>query len=169
MEKHPLGEEIRKEHLRLVQLIEMLPGGLRDAKAFEGTGRKVSASEIIAYQIGWGKALIRWYEDGIQGKGPEMPGDGFLSWDYVGLASHFYQNYLYDRGKRQMEEFSCIVEKIVLIVEKEHSNGNLDRTGVWSWCTLKSGKLWPLSKWIRVNTASPCRRAYKAISAIRNG
>lgn len=39
----------------------------------------------------------------------------------------------------------------------------LDQRGIWAWCTLASGKQWPLSKWIRVKTASPYKRAVQLI------
>ena len=49
------------------------------------------------------------------------------------------------------------------MVKKEHETGNLNKIGVWPWCTLASGKQWPLSKWIRVNTVSPYKRAASMI------
>ena len=57
-----------------------------------------------------------------------------------------------------------IVIEIVQIVEQESVSGNLDKLGVWKWCNLKSGKQWPLRKWIRVNTIAPYKRAYKLLS-----
>lgn len=52
-----------------------------------------------------------------------------------------------------------MVKRIIKITEKEHSNNNLDKKNVWKWTKLKSGKNWPLSKWIRINTSSPYKRA----------
>lgn len=120
-------------------------------------------ADLIAYQIGWGKCLIRWYEAGIQGEMPKMPGEGFLTWDYTGLAQHFYQTYQFDNAEEQMRIFHQTVLRILEIVETEHQTGNLDQMGVWPWCTLPSGKKWPLSKWIRVNTASPYKQAARLI------
>ena len=88
-----------------------------------------------------------------------MPGEGFLKWDYTGLAHRFYEKYLYDATTEQMSVFQETVSRILAIAEQEQETGNLDRTGVWSWCTLPSGKHWPLSKWIQVNTVSPYKRA----------
>jgi hypothetical protein len=92
-----------------------------------------------------------------------MPGEGFSTWDYVGLAHHFYKIYRFDSFDEQMKEFTRLVTHILEIVEKEHRSGNLDKINVWEWCTLPSGKQWPLSKWITVNTASPYKRAAQAL------
>jgi hypothetical protein len=92
-----------------------------------------------------------------------MPGDGFTTWNYVDIAQHFYQKYFYDQSEVQTEVFEHVVSDLTKIVEKESLTGNLDRTLVWSWCTLQSGKHWPLSKWIRVNTCAPYKKAYPLI------
>lgn len=157
----PLRREIQHEYARLVEIVISIPIYARISKTIDGTGGKVSIAELIAYQIGWGKCLIRWYEAGIQGKVPEMPGEGFSTWDYLGIARHFYQRYQYDGAEKQLEIFHQIVLRILEFVETEVEN--LDCIGVWPWCTLPSGKKWPLSKWIRVNTASPYKRASSLI------
>ncbi|MDP1608320.1 MAG: ClbS/DfsB family four-helix bundle protein [Chlamydiales bacterium] len=158
-----LSQDILREYNRLVELVAQIPSSVRTLKTFDGTGGKVSVADLIAYQIGWGKCLIRWYEAGIQEEMPKMPGEGFLTWDYTGLAHHFYQTYQFDSAEEQMSIFHQTVLHILEIVEAEHQTGNLDRAEVWPWCTLPSGKKWPLSKWIRVNTASPYKRAARLI------
>jgi len=123
----------------------------------------ISIADILAYQIGWGKLLISWYEDGIVGKNPMMPGEGFTKWDYTGIAKHFYQKYQFSTKDQRQDLFHQTVVKILNIVEIEYQNENLDKIGVWSWCTLPSGKKWTLSKWITVNTKSPYRKAASEI------
>jgi hypothetical protein len=58
--------------------------------------------------------------------------------------------------------------KIIAIMEMESCSGNLDRFGVWGWCTLKSGKQWPLKKWIVVNSLSPYKRALVGLRVALN-
>lgn len=158
------GLEIFRAYEKFVAEITLVPPSHRSLKIINGTGGKVSVADLIAYQVGWGKCLIRWYEAGIQGKVPEMPGDGFSTWDYLGIAQHFYQMYQFDGSEEQMKRFHQVVMRILDIVETEDQADNLDRTGVWPWCTLPSGKQWPLSKWVRVNTASPYKRATQLIT-----
>jgi hypothetical protein len=154
-----LCQDILKEYTQLLEAINASPIQDLDKKRIEGTGGKVSIRDLIAYQIGWGKCVIRWYEAGINNKMPEMPGDGFKTWDYTSIAKHFYEKYLYSDIKKQLKVFSKNVEHILDIIEKENQTGNLNKLEIWSWCTLQSGKHWPLSKWIIINTASPYKRA----------
>ncbi len=158
-----LSQDIRREYDRLVNGIAAIPLSLRTLKKIDGTGGKVSVADLIAYQIGWGKCLIRWYEAGIKGIMPDMPGEGFTKWNYVAIARHFQKKYQYDSADEQMALFHLVVLRILEIVATEDQTGNLDRLGVWPWCTLSSGKQWPLSKWIRVNTAAPYKRALSLI------
>jgi len=158
-----LIQDIQVEKERLLKIIASTPVSRRTLKLIDGTGGKVSITDLIAYQIGWGKCLIRWYECGISGKMPEMPGDGFLNWDYVAIAKHFYQKYQYDASHEQMKVFDQMVSQLLEIVKREQQANQLDQIGIWAWCTLASGKQWPLSKWIRINTASPYKRAVQLI------
>lgn len=161
---HPqLDQDIQREKNRLLDAVARTPVPGRTLKVIDGTGGKVDIADLIAYQIGWAKCLLRWYECGKRGEMPEMPGDGFLNWDYVAIAKHFYQKYRYDASHEQMEVFDQVVSQLIDIVKTEQEANRLDQIGIWAWCTLASGKPWPLSKWIRVNTASPYKRAVQLI------
>lgn len=157
--KAPLSQAIQKEYNKLLEAVASVPIKQRAVKAVEGTGGKVSIADLIAYQIGWGQLLLSWYKAGLKGVMPAMPGEGFATWDYSGLASHFYDKYQYDSGDKQLQKFQAVVEQILALVEHEYKTGNLDKVGVWPWCTLASGKEWPLSKWVTVNTVAPYKRA----------
>lgn len=157
--KAPLNKYIQKEYNDLLFVVSAIAPNDRMIKDIDGTGGKVNIPDLIAYQIGWGNLVINWYEIGLKGKMPQMPGEGFSTWDYVGLARHFYKKYQYDSGSNQIQEFCKVVKKIIAIVEHEYQAQNLDRVGIWPWCTLSSGKKWPLSKFINVNAVAPYRRA----------
>lgn len=159
----PLSKEILGSYHSLVSSISKISPEHRNTEYMDGTGGKVSVCDIVAYQIGWGKLLIGWYECGLLEQSPEMPGEGFLSWDYVGLAQYFYNKYHLKGLNQQLTELEKLVEAIIAIVEKEHKNCRLNKLDVWSWCTLKSGKQWPLSKWIRVNTVAPYKKASASV------
>lgn len=144
--KAPLSLSIQKEYNALIETIL--------------SAHKITKNiqDHISYQIGWGTLLLSWYQAGIENKNIQMPGAGFSTWDYNGLAKHFYKEYA---GKldNQLKQFHQTVSKIIAISEKEYASGNLSKLGVWEWCTLKSGKQWPLEKWIQVNTVAPYKRA----------
>lgn len=162
-----LIENIQHERDKLLKIISNISPSARVLKVMDGTGGKVSISDLIAYQIGWGKCLIRWYENGIKGKTPEMPGEGFSTWDYNAIAKHFYEKYRYDSSDQQIKVFQQTISRILEIINSESQAGNLDRINVWPWCTLSSGKQWPLSKWIQVNTVAPYKRAIQLIKKAR--
>lgn len=155
-----LIQDIENESDRLVKIIMSIPPSDRALKVMEGTGGKVSAFDLLAYQIGWGKNLIRWYEEGVLGQEPEMPGNGFSTWNYVAIAKDFYTKVAKENN---IKAFRQVVARIIEIVETEEPSGQLDQIGVWDWCTLASGKKWPLRKWIQVNTVAPYKRAIQLI------
>lgn len=157
--KAPLYQQIKAAYNTLAYILSQIPADKRTLKAIKGTGGNVSVADIVAYQIGWGLLLVCWYEAGLRGEIPQMPGEGFTIWDYTGIAKHFYTKYHYDGACHQDEKLYAVVERIIQIVEAEYQAGNLDRLGVWPWCTLASGKQWELHKWIKVNTVSPYKRA----------
>lgn len=155
----PLSNEVKREFNNLILLISKIPQYDRVRKKISGSTGNISVADLIAYQIGWGSLLLTWYGEGIKGKIPQMPGEGFKKWDYTALAKHFYKKYRYDGYKKQTQHFFNIVNRILSMIEKEYKTQNLDKLGVWSWCTLSSGKQWSLSKWVKVNTVSPYKRA----------
>ena len=160
----PLGFEIQNAYQKLKTLIQTIPCDLLLLKNIEFGNHSVSIADLVAYQIGYGKRLLDWYQSGVEGTKVHMPGDGFSKWDYPAIAKHFFEKYHLDGNKMQWAFFESTVEKILSLTEIEYQNGNLDKLGVWQWCTLTSGKEWPLSKWITVNTKSPYKRAYRLIS-----
>lgn len=157
-----LSQEIVREYDRLVKIVSSIPKASRLLKIIAWTGGNVSVRDVIAYQIGWGKCLISWYESGLRNDMPQMPGEGFTKWNYTEIALHFYQKYQDDQEK----VFKQVVSHILDIVEKEHQSGNLYKLGVWPWCTLQSGKQWSLDKWIKVNTSSPYKRAIQSFTKV---
>lgn len=160
-----LAQELQESYNTLIDLILSLSPALYSVKKIQGTGGAVSVINILAYQIGWGNLLVYWYESGLLYHHFDMPAPGFLKWDYVALAHHFYEKYESD-VETQIRDLQKLVQKIIALVEKEHKAGNLDTLGVWNWCTLPSGKKWPLSKWVKVNTVSPYKRALSLIKKL---
>ncbi|MCP5369386.1 MAG: ClbS/DfsB family four-helix bundle protein [Rickettsiaceae bacterium] len=125
----------------------------------------ITVSNVLSYLIGWANFLVSWYEKGKQHKSFIMPGEGFSKWEYEKIAYHFYGKYEENSLDNQLLSLKIVTQKIISIIEVESCSGNIDRLGVWHWCTLKSGKQWPLKKWIVVNSLSPYKRALARIKA----
>lgn len=164
----PLSNLIAQNYNQLMLLLSAIDCSERAVKQYDWTDGMACLSDIVAYHIGWGKLLISWYDAGIRGSKIIMPGEGFSKWDYVGLAHHFYKKYAYDSYHEQENVFLCTVKRIIEITEDEYKAHNLDKLNVWSWCTLPSGKPWPLAKWIQVNTVSPYKRSICVIKKARD-
>ncbi len=158
-----LSKSILKEYEKLGEIISRIPPSFKDKKKIESPTGLISVADLIAYNIGWGTLLISWYEAGIKNQMPQMPGDDFTTWDYNAIATHFYKKYHFDGNQKQFDAFNSVIARIIEIVEQEFKNKNLEKIGVWQWCTLKSGKQWPLSKWVTVNTVAPYKRAHALI------
>jgi hypothetical protein len=98
----------------------------------------------------------------------DMPGDGFDSWNYLDIARSFFKKYKYDGSTEQDKELFFVAKKIISIVEQEYEKNRLDLPGVWEWTTLRSGKKWPLSKWVQINTVAPYKKATSLIKKHSN-
>lgn len=159
----PISKEIFQAYTKLMESVSHLPDKQFREKRLEGTGGLISIADLLAYQIGWGSLVIQWYESGIHNQPMIMPGDGFSKWDYTAIAKYFYQKYALLNPIELKAIFHSTVERLIDITECEFVSGRLDQLGVWCWCRLQSGKEWPLSKWIQINTVAPYKRAMTMI------
>jgi hypothetical protein len=58
--KAPLSNKIKNEYNTLINLLHNLTKSQRSQKTIMFTGGLASPSDVIAYQIGWGKRVIDW-------------------------------------------------------------------------------------------------------------
>jgi hypothetical protein len=159
------AKSVANEYNRLVSLIKSIDVGDRYIRNIVGINGKTSITDIVSYQIGYGKLIICFYKIGLKDKkltlGEVMSKCGLEKWDYNGMAKLFYKKYRFSNSDEQLRQFRKTVMMILKIIKKEENN--LMKTGVWGWTTLGSGKKWSLQKWIQVNTVAPYRRAIKMI------
>ncbi len=162
----PLAQNIQKEYNKLVTTLAQVDKETRQAKKISGTGGLISVSDLVAYQIGWVRRVIEWYESGVRGQPMIMPGDGFTTWSYTEMAKQFYETYHLDGWTEQDKEFHRVTRRVLEIVEEAYQNNTLDKKEVWPWQQLKSGVWWPLSKWVQVNTVAPFKKATASVNSI---
>lgn len=154
-----LSKNIQESYNALIQTVAQVPEADWTLKNIHFGTEIISPQNLIAYQVGWGKLLLSWYTAGIQGMQPIMPGEGFTAWNYKRIAHHFYTTYMNYKPQELCQDFQRTVLSIIEISEKESLSGNLDKIDVWAWCTLASGRAWPLAKWVQINTVAPYKRA----------
>lgn len=161
-----LSKQLISAYNKLSETTKKMPASLIDKEIVTQFEKNtVSVTNVLSYLIGWINLLVSWYEKGKQHKSFIMPGEGFSKWEYEKIAHHFYSKYEENSLDNQLLSLKIITQKIISIVEIESHSENIDRLGVWHWCTLKSGKQWPLKKWIVINSLSPYKRALTRIKA----
>jgi|GEM_PF-2835688 len=126
----------------------------------------LSPLQVLSYLLGWAHMLLSWYAKGKKNENFIMPGEGFIKWEYEKITEYFYKKYSSNSLEEQLILLKQITLTIISIIETENQSGNLDKLGVWDWCTLKSGKKWPLRKWITVNSLAPYKRAASNLKAL---
>lgn len=120
-------------------------------KGIEGN---ISACDVLAYQIGWGKLLLKWENEEQKGKKPHMPAKGFKWNELTPLAQSFYNTYSQKNQDQLRKELNKVIQKIVhLIKNLEHDELFLPHHRNWT------GEKWAVVKWIQVNTIAPYKSA----------
>lgn len=114
----------------------------------------ISVCDIAAYQAGWGKLLIHWYDTGKKGEMPVLPAEGY-KWNQLGeLAKHFYKTAEKEKYSDLLKQFGAMVIRVRQIIE-ENSDKQLYQLNTYNW----TGDKWPLGRWINVNSSSPYKSA----------
>jgi hypothetical protein len=73
---------------------------------------KISACDLLAHQIGWGRLLLQWDKDELQGKTAQMPALGF-KWNQLGLlAQSFYTRHCDSSFSQLHAEFAELARQI---------------------------------------------------------
>lgn len=155
--KKELSETLTVEFKKLMDELQTIPSALTREKSIEG---KISVCDCLAYQIGWGRLLINWYQTGKKEQMPVLPCEGYR-WNQLGaLAEHFYRTHHKDSYNKLMTEFTTVYKNIQQIIS-ENSDKELYSLGVYNW----TGDKWPLGRYINVNTSSPYKSARAKIRA----
>ncbi len=142
---------LRLAYQKLDAEFENLDSNKTRIKDIEGN---ISACDILAYQIGWGKLLLSWEKDELNGKKVIMPAKGF-KWNELGrLANSFYLHYEDKDLKYLRKEFKKTVDKIEnLIILLPGEEVFIPKHREWT------GEKWPMMKWIQINSIAPYKSA----------
>jgi len=107
---------------------------------------KVSVSDTVAYLIGWGKLILKWYALKSKGEPVNIPETGF-KWNELGqLAQYFHSQYHEWTYEKLLMEFKITIASILVLIE------SLDNKKLY-------GENWyeqyTLGRMIQFNTSSP--------------
>jgi len=115
---------------------------------------EISVSDTIAYLIGWGKLVLKWYEKKSKGLAVNFPETGY-KWNELGkLAQSFHLEYREWNYEMLLEEFKKTIAHILALIE------SLNDQKLY-------GEPWyekyTLGKMIQFNTSSPMLNMRKKV------
>lgn len=109
---------------------------------------KISVCDTLAYLIGWGKLVLKWYDLRSRKKEIDFPETGY-KWNELGkLANHFHVQFCDWSYKDLLSEFQSITEQILHLID---SLGN-EELYAQGWY-----KNYSLGRMIQFNTSSPMK------------
>ncbi|MGB0377080.1 MAG: ClbS/DfsB family four-helix bundle protein [Flavobacteriaceae bacterium] len=154
--KTELIDDIKFTYQKLQIELTSIPEKLTKSKDLEGhaKGTKMSVCNLVAYLIGWGNLVLKWYKIKKQGKEPDFPETGY-KWNELGkLAQKFYADYQHDDFQTLLKKCDKVVKDILKLIEEK------DNTSLYE--SLWYGK-YTMGRMIQFNTSSPYKNAYTRI------
>ncbi len=111
-------------------------------------GTLISVSDTVAYLIGWGKLVLKWYDLKSQNKHVDFPETGY-KWNQLGLlAESFYKEYRDWEYDVLLAELESTVDEILILIS------NLSNHELYS---VEWYEQWTLGRMIQFNTSSPMK------------
>ena len=108
----------------------------------------ISVSDTLAYLIGWGHLVLKWYELRTKEVEVEFPEKGF-NWNELGkLAEHFHKTYKNWSYEQLLSEFQSTTQKILKLIN------SLSNDELYGQTWYKS---YSLGRMIQFNTSSPMK------------
>jgi len=135
-----------KLHLDYVSI----PEELTRIKGVEGNikGTLIGVSDTLAYLIGWGKLVLKWYYRKSRNESVDFPATGF-KWNELGLlAQHFHGQYKAHSYQELLTEFSTTTTEILALIN------SLDNQSLYNITWYKQ---WTLARMVQLNTSSPVK------------
>lgn len=145
--KTDLLNEMAKERGELIPLLISLP--LRRATKRGMNSLNWSCKDVVTHLFDWEGRTNDWYEAGLAGEQPAVPGDGF-KWNQTRQLNEV----IYKRHRRMSWQNALQQLKTV----HERTQGNLKTATDEELTTINfynwTGKSWTVSDYFRANTAS---------------
>jgi len=154
--KEELLNDIALTYSKLKKDLEQVPLHLSTLKEMEGHAKdtKMSPCNLVAYLVGWGELVLKWYDKSKKEEEIIFPDEGF-KWNELGkLAQQFYSDYKEDDYPTLLKKLDKTIQKIITIIEASDNEELYE---------IPFYKKYPLGRMIQLNTSSPYKNARSRI------
>ncbi|MEL6815675.1 MAG: ClbS/DfsB family four-helix bundle protein [Cyanobacteria bacterium J06598_3] len=148
--KQELAQAIQTAFEKLLVDYSEIPEGFSREIGVAGNvkGTEISVCDTVAYLIGWGKLVLKWYELRSKNLEVDFPETGY-QWNELGkLASHFHAQYQSWPYEKLLLAFQSTTNQILRLID---SLSNDELYGQ-NWY-----KTYTLGRMIQLNTSSPMK------------
>lgn len=148
--KDELLTAIKSIFPKLMHDYRSVPASLTRKCEIEGNvkGTQISVCDTVAYLIGWGNLVLKWYSLKSQGLQVDFPDTGY-KWNQLGLlAFSFHDQYRDWKYEDLLSELDSTINELILLVASL-SNEELYET---AWY-----EKWTFGRMIQFNTSSPMK------------
>jgi hypothetical protein len=148
--KQELYEAITLAFEKIVSDYSTIPDGYVRVKGVEGNikGTEISVSDTLAYLIGWGRLVLKWYDRMTSGKAVDFPETGYKWSDLGKLAQDIHSQYQEWEYDDLLSAFKKTTNDILTLVE---SLSEQELYGA-NWY-----EKYTLGRMIQFNTSSPMK------------
>ena len=160
-DKDELLKAIVDNYKKLTIELANIPIDLTEIKELDGHSKNtlMSINNLIAYLVGWGQLVLKWYDKKSKGLEVDFPETGF-KWNELGLlAQKFYKDYEKDDFKMLNRKLDKTTNEILKVIE------NITNKELYEMAWYDK---WTLGKMIQLNTSSPFKNAKERIRKWKN-
>jgi hypothetical protein len=159
--KAELIKKINESFEKLQKELVTIPIALSEKREIGGHSKNslISLNNLIAYLIGWGQLVLKWYDHKTKEIDCEFPEKGF-KWNELGLlAQKFYTDFENDDYPSLQLKLTNTVNELLGLIE---SKSNIELYEI-PWY-----KSYTLGRMIQLNTSSPYKNARLKIRKWKN-
>lgn len=164
--KQELRQAIEQAFDKILLDFSAIPESYSRKIGVEGSVKdtEITVCDTLAYLVGWGKLVLKWYEQKCAGHAVQLPETGY-KWNELGkLAEAFYSQYFEWSYSDLIAEFRVTTTQILSLVESLSD----EKLYHENWY-----KEYTLGRMIQFNTSSPMKnmrtkiRKFKKLNAIK--
>jgi hypothetical protein len=147
LRRKELLEEIHRERMLLDEALAPIPAMLMTRRGVTRGGWSVK--DILAHLVEWQRMNLDWYEAGLRGEKPPIPGSGFTMRELPKLNDMIYRKHRRRSLRDVLNDYRVYHESVLALIS---SLPDTDLTTLqrYAW----TGPSWTLSDYLRASTAA---------------